>query len=420
MQNENFKRIDEQAMWALLGKYPNDLTGLILRLAWLQGLMRNEIADLIWEQVDFERNCICLPSREVPMDEHMHLFLRSWYGMYGAESNYVVFSEAGRSKALGGHCVPETISALASKALREHGMKGITLKTLRYDFVARMLEEHEWPYVLSISGYTVTTSRRYSLSTKKGKGTPQERTDESLEEKVQAVLKREGASLEGLVLQLSLQGLTYAEIIALTWEQVDIEARCVRLPNRTIPLQQPLCDALSAYGEEREGEHVFLTPRAKKLWREERLSVQMRNFLVRNGLEGSTVAQLKLALKDGSEKALLLEHARRIGGIDSIEASKLLGVVRSRTTQLINEMINEGKLVRLGSKAYPADTAIHPGNREEGIIKYLKEHGPATHMEIVDLLHAGKRATLDLLTAMVKAGKLRKAGKGLYAAYEDK
>jgi hypothetical protein len=41
-------------------------------------------------------------------------------------------------------------------------------------------------------------------------------------------------------------------------------------------------------------------------------------------------------------------------------------------------------------------------------------------MEIVDLLHAGKRATLDLLTAMVKAGKLRKAGKGLYAACEDK
>jgi integrase len=298
-------------------------------------------------------------------------------------------------------------------------MKGITLKTLRYDFVARMLEKHDWPHVLSISGYTVTTSRRYSLSTKKGKGTPQERTDESLEEKVQAVLKREGDSLEGLVLQLSLQGLTYAEIIALTWEQVDIEARCVRLPNRTIPLQQPLCDALSAYGEEREGEHVFLTPRAKKLWREERLSVQMRNFLVRNGLEGSTVAQLKLALKDSSEKALLLEYAR-IKGINSIEASKLLGIVRSRTTQLINEMINEGKLVRLGSKAYPADTAIHPDNREEGIITYLKEHGPATHMEIVDLLHAGKRATLDLLTAMVKAGKLRKAGKGTYAICEDK
>ena len=162
-----------------------------------------------------------------------------------------------------------------------------------------------------------------------------------------------------------------------------------------------------------------MTPKAKKPWRPERLSVQMRNFLVRNGLENSTVAQLKKDLKENEEKALLLEQANRLGWINSIEGSKLPGIEKSRAFTLVNELIDEGKLVRIGSKAYPADKAIHPDNREEGIVKYLKDNGPATHMEIVDLLHAGKRTTLHLLTEMVKAGKLCKTGKGLYAACED-
>ena len=41
MRNE-FRQPDEQNMRQLLHQHPEDLPGLILRLAWLQGLSREE------------------------------------------------------------------------------------------------------------------------------------------------------------------------------------------------------------------------------------------------------------------------------------------------------------------------------------------------------------------------------------------
>ena len=54
MRNE-FRQPDEQNMRQLLHQHPEDLPGLILRLAWLQGLSREEIVALKWAQVDFRR-----------------------------------------------------------------------------------------------------------------------------------------------------------------------------------------------------------------------------------------------------------------------------------------------------------------------------------------------------------------------------
>ena len=61
-------RPDAAAMERILENHISDAVGVVLRLAWQAGLLRDEITNLTWEQVDFERSQIQLPSRTVPVD----------------------------------------------------------------------------------------------------------------------------------------------------------------------------------------------------------------------------------------------------------------------------------------------------------------------------------------------------------------
>lgn len=62
-----FKRPDPAAMERILTQFPYSPEGAILRLAWLEGLSREEIAALTWDQVQFEDNALTLPDRTVPL-----------------------------------------------------------------------------------------------------------------------------------------------------------------------------------------------------------------------------------------------------------------------------------------------------------------------------------------------------------------
>ena len=64
-------RPDEAAMRRLLEKNPENAAGAILRLAWLQGLLREEITTLTWAQVSFLDHRVLLPGREMPMEREM-------------------------------------------------------------------------------------------------------------------------------------------------------------------------------------------------------------------------------------------------------------------------------------------------------------------------------------------------------------
>ena len=50
---EKNRRPDEAALRRLLEREQHGPEGLILRLAWLEGLTREEIAGLTWKQVSF-------------------------------------------------------------------------------------------------------------------------------------------------------------------------------------------------------------------------------------------------------------------------------------------------------------------------------------------------------------------------------
>ena len=104
-------RLDENTVTELeklLAAEPCSGAGVILRLAWRAGLMRDEIHALQWKQVDFERALLRLPDRDVPMDEDLARCLRQWQTLCGQYSPYVIVSEHKRT-----HMLPESISRLA-------------------------------------------------------------------------------------------------------------------------------------------------------------------------------------------------------------------------------------------------------------------------------------------------------------------
>ena len=146
-----FKRPDPAAMERVLTRFPYSPEGAILRLAWLEGLSREEIAALTWDQVQFEDNALTLPDRTVPLAPSAEDCLRERHRLYAQRDPHVIFSDRFLRPM-----PPEAVSRLARTALDTEGQK-VSLKDLRQDFVIRQLQTHDWPYAARVSGIAVPT-----------------------------------------------------------------------------------------------------------------------------------------------------------------------------------------------------------------------------------------------------------------------
>ena len=135
-----FKRPDPAAMERILTRFPYSPEGAILRLAWLEGLSREEIAALTWDQVQFEDNALTLPDRTVPLAPSAEDCLRERHRLYAQRDPHVIISDRYQRPM-----PPESVSRLARTALDTEGQK-VSLKDLRQDFVIRQLQTHDWTY----------------------------------------------------------------------------------------------------------------------------------------------------------------------------------------------------------------------------------------------------------------------------------
>ena len=82
MPAEELKRPDEAAMFRILARHPYSPEGVILRLAWQEGLSRKELNELTWDQVDLDGGSILLPDRTVPLEPSVADCLRERYVRY--------------------------------------------------------------------------------------------------------------------------------------------------------------------------------------------------------------------------------------------------------------------------------------------------------------------------------------------------
>ena len=116
MQDYVVNRPEEGAMNRILTAAGDSAAGVILRLAWQAGLLRDEIQRLTWAQVDFNAQRLLLPDREVPIPPELSGWLEALRDSRNRCSPVVVLSDRDRKPL-----TPQSISRLARAALDSEG-----------------------------------------------------------------------------------------------------------------------------------------------------------------------------------------------------------------------------------------------------------------------------------------------------------
>lgn len=408
MQEYVVNRPDEGAMDRILRKNFNNAAGVILRLAWQAGLLRDEIQHLTWAQVDFLDQQIVLPDRAVPISEELADWLMELRDSRSRRSEAVVLSDRDQKPL-----TPQSISRLARTALDQEGQTAIRLIDLRHDWLLRQLERHDWQYVSRISGIEAAALNvHFKEHLKEKKVSTRIRREEPAqidEFALWKLLQAEKTTPAGITLWLTWQlGLRLEEIVALTWEQVDLKGERLCLPDRTVPLSSGVYgifqELLAAGGK---SGYVLTAPRSGQPYDRTRLSKLVRAVLIRGGLDDITLRDLRLDcdIRVGGENQVVA-YIRRHGSATRNEVAELLGVSRTTAYNRLKQMVRRGKLTQVGARYYLRDTVVPPERQEAVILEYLTKEGFAYRQDIARILRIDPRQCRPILQRMVASGQI--------------
>lgn len=422
MEEKN-RRLDETALRRLLEQEQTGPEALVLRLAWLEGLTREEIAALTWDQISFLDNRLELPGRMVPLDQEMRAFL--WKLQEAREARgepgdpHVLLSARERKPMR-----LESISRIARLALDRGGLKDVRLLDLRYDWIIRCLDRMDWPEAARVSGVEVATLQlRFSASApaRKALKSPAAQVDEF---KLWKLLQAERDTAAGLAMWMGWQlGLQAQEMIALTWEQVDFQEGVLHLPDRSVTITSALRRILEEEHRRRDPEedpHVLLTEQSRKPLDLPRLSRLTRAALIRGGLERATLRDLKRDDCRDIEDERILRQALEQGFVSRGDVSELLSLSKTATYARLRRLTERGRLVRVGGKYYLPGTVVPPERHREAILEYLAGAGFAYRQDIVDLLHIQPKQCTLVLHRMVEEGALVQLGQKYFLPEREK
>ena len=400
-------RPEEAAMRRLLARNPDNAAGAILRLAWLQGLLREEITTLTWDQVSFLDHKILLPGRAAPMEEEMEEYLRQMYARWSRVSEYVVFS-----KRFGKPMQPQAISRAARRELDSEGQTAVRLIDLRHDYIIRQFQTRTAAYVAQITGMEVRTLQLHFSEHMEADRRPtlrQPRQPAPVDEfRLWKILQAEKDTAAGLALWLAWQmGLSGGEIVDLTWDQVDFAAGVLRLESREVHLSSTVRQLLLDR-RERGGEnlHVLLSDSAGRPLDVPRLSRIVRTALIRGGMDQVTLRDLYRSAGRSGAEAELLELVRQKGAVSRGDAMEALGVTSAAAYGLLRRMTDERRLVRVGGKYYLPGTVVPPEEQPAAIREYLGKVGFAYRQDIAGVLRVGSKQCGVILKHLVEAGEL--------------
>lgn len=406
-----FKRPDPAAMERVLTRFPYSPEGAILRLAWLEGLSREEIAALTWDQVQFEDNALTLPDRTVPLAPSAEDCLRERHRLYAQRDPHVIISDRYQRPM-----PPESVSRLARTALDTEGQK-VSLKDLRQDFVIRQLQTHDWTYAARVSGMAVSTLRdAFSpyLTKPAAPENPLAQRDEA-EYLLWRVIQQEGSSPAGLALWMGWKlQMQPGEIASLTWGQVDFDQNLIRLPDRMVSmgsrLRRLLLDAWDRRKDPAEP-RVFTAPTTGRPMDLSRLTTVTRTALIRGGLEHVNLRNLHTWVRQGDRAQLLMAQAEEQGWLTREAVMERLGVSKSTARQYLLELREAGRLVRVGTRYYPAGAVADPDDHLDIIRAYLQEHGTGRRQDFIRLLGLEPEQGTLLLRRLTDRGELVLTGR---------
>ena len=408
MQEYIVNRPDAGAMERVLRKNSDNAAGVILRLAWQAGLMRDEIQRLTWAQIDFLDQQIVLPDRTVPISEELAAWLAELRSSRNRRSEVVVLSDRDQKPL-----TPQSISRLARTALDKEGQTAIRLIDLRHDFILRQLEDHDWQYVSRVTGVEAAALNvHFAEHLKEKKVSTRIRRDEPAqidEFALWKLLQAERTTPAGVTLWLTWQlGLRLEEIVALTWDQVDLKGERLCLPDREVALTSGVYGILKelAAAGGTEG-YVLTAPRSGRPYDRTRLSKLVRAVLIRGGLDDVTLRDLRLDcdIRVGGENQVVA-YVRRNQSITRSGVMELLGVSKTTAYNRLKQMVRRGKLVQIGARYYLREAVVPPERQETVILEYLSKEGFAYRQDIARILHIDPRQCRPILQRMVANGQI--------------
>jgi|GEM_PF-522531 len=352
MQSYTLNRPDGALLCRVLEQHTNDAAGAILRLAWMAGLMRDEIQHLTWAQVDLLGEQLLLPDRAVPLAPELAAWLEALRQERNGSSERVVLSDRDQQPL-----AAQSISRLARAALDAGDLKAVRLIDLRHDYVLRQLERHDWQYVSRITGLEAAAMNVHFaayLTEKKVSTRIRRKAAPQIDEfALWKLLQAEQDTPAGAALWLTWQlGLQVEEIASLRWDQVDLQKERLILPDRQVRLTSGVLSILQKLRKAAppEAEWVLMPPRSRRPYERTRLSKLVRAALVQGGLDDLSLRDLRLDydIRVGGENQVL-DVVRRQGSITRNEVMALLRVSKNTAYNRLRQMVARGKLTKVGN-----------------------------------------------------------------------
>ena len=156
MSKVTMRRPDARAMAQLLAEQTQTAAGLILRLAWRQGLTREEIQRLTWNDVDFSAHQLRLPDRDLALGVTLRRLLRAAAGRRRpGEDPHVLLTPNSRRPL-----DQPRLSKMVRTALIRGGMEHISLG----DLCREERRENEDARLLAYAAEKGTISRSEAMS----------------------------------------------------------------------------------------------------------------------------------------------------------------------------------------------------------------------------------------------------------------
>lgn len=399
----------------LLAKNPCSIAGLVLRLAWRAGLLRNEIQSLQWDQVDFDKKQLHLPNRDIPICEDLDRCLAQWKTLYGEYGPYVAVSEKFHRPL-----TPESISNLVRITLRNAGIANVRLADLHYNYNLEQIAGHGWQQALRTTGLSRDSfwKQRYKVAhvedaarSIENHSLPNNETCDR--ERLKKILEDNRSTPAGVALWLAYSaGLQYKEIAALTWQQVDLEHSMLRLADRDVAINDEVTHLLRECSKRRrceEAAQVILSPQARKPMPLERLCKLTRELLVQGGMDN----MLPKALREENERQMKEDLKQRIllyiaqhDGITSEQCSDIFDITKQNAQSCLNELLSEKKVERDRGFYLTIGKGTIAQQRKSLIKDYIARHDACTANEISESLGMSPRMIQRAIKPMIEQGEI--------------